>query len=167
MWFSPESSSLGPSGDLFGTLLSVTLSLENSGGLFASSTCRGGTSSTVHKGVEEGLHRQGDFHRGWMYIQPSPWWRKGDALGKQTRFWPPQGDPFRACGTFLSSRSVYLFHEVFGRPGFVIGRSLLLLPPLSLLQAVFVLRGLVDVPVLQGFGHMLPQPPGTTSTRTH
>lgn len=53
----------------------------------------------------------------------------------------------------------YLFGEVFGRPGLVVGRSLLLLPPLPLLQPVFVLRGLVDVPVLQGLGDVLPQSP--------
>lgn len=53
----------------------------------------------------------------------------------------------------------YLFREVLGRPGFVVGRSLLLLGPLPLLQPVFVARGLVDVSVLQGLGHVLPQTP--------
>lgn len=68
-------------------------------------------------------------------------------------------------GIFATSLSLlYLFSEVFGRPGFVVGRSLLLLPPLSLLQPMFVLRGLLDVPVLQSFGDALPQPPGNTHT---
>lgn len=61
----------------------------------------------------------------------------------------------------------YLFCKVFGFPGFIIGHPLLLLPPLSLLQPMFVLRGLVDVPVLQGFGDVLPQPPGIASHETH
>lgn len=55
-----------------------------------------------------------------------------------------------------SSLPLYLFSEVFGCPGFVISCSLPLLPPLSLLQSVFVLRGLVDVPLLQRLGDMLP-----------
>ena len=50
----------------------------------------------------------------------------------------------------------YLFSEELGRPGFVIRRSLLLLGSLPLLQPVFVPRGLVDVPVLQRLGDVLP-----------
>lgn len=46
-----------------------------------------------------------------------------------------------------------------GGPGFVVRRPLPLLAPLVLLQPVFVLRGLVHVPLLQSLGHVLPQPP--------
>lgn len=58
--------------------------------------------------------------------------------------------------SLLPSLNPYLLGEVFGHPGFVVSRSLLLLPSLSLLQPVFVLRGLVNVPVLQRLGDMLP-----------
>lgn len=58
----------------------------------------------------------------------------------------------------------YLFSEVFGHPGFVISCSLPLLPSLTLLQSVFVLRGLVDVPFLQRLCHVLPQPPISQNT---
>lgn len=64
---------------------------------------------------------------------------------------------------------MYLLGEVFRSPGLVVGRSLSLLPSLSLLQPVFVLRGLVHVPFLQRLGDMLPQPPTSRSetTRSH
>lgn len=57
---------------------------------------------------------------------------------------------------YLYLPPLYLFSEVFGCPGFVISCPLLLLPPLTLLQLVFVLCGFVDVPFSERLGHILP-----------
>lgn len=77
------------------------------------------------------------------------------------------------CGTICQEKGClinffiqfHLFREVLGRPGFVVSRSLLLLGPLPLLQPVFVPRGLVYVPILQGLGDVLPQTPAKTTSK--
>ena len=68
----------------------------------------------------------------------------------------PPCPPLMSHSHDLHLPPLYLFSEVFGCPWFVISRPLLLLPPLSLLQPVFVLRGLVHVSLLQRLGDVLP-----------
>lgn len=55
--------------------------------------------------------------------------------------------------------SKYLFGKVFGFPGSCERGALPLLRSLSLFQAVLVLRGGIDVPLLQRVGDVLPQAP--------